>query len=486
MPRFASPAPRALAVAAALPALTALTALAVLTAPVGAHGQEAGAAPGGAPAASPAASPAEPVGPALGLAEALDHAIQRNTDLAVARARLEEAQATRGRADTAFLPNIQAVGQYTHNSTEASFNSGQLITGVASALGLPAPPATALPPPSIIQKQDTFGAILTVDQTVFALTPVLQARSADRNVEAQRASLEATRREIAYQVTQIFYNEAGVERLVQAAERAITLADQRTAIAQLRQKNGAEGEVTVLRAQSERDKAEQDLIRAQAARTQLLVALGTLLGQEPPARLGPPPPLEMPQGSEAELVDRADHDRPDLDARRLAVRAAQSSVEEAEYRWAPMLTVNGTGRYTDTPGFVGKNWLWSVGANLIVPIFDRGARYAEARERRQTRARLQQELGKAELESHGNIRQANADIVTARRTLEVALSQAKRAKRTAQIVANAQQAGAATSLEVAEADTNLRLSEVAVERERLNLDLTILKLRHLTGAVRAP
>jgi outer membrane protein TolC len=428
----------------------------------------------------------EPAGPALSLTAALDIAVHRNTDLGVAKARLAESRATRGRADTAFLPNIQAVGQYTHNSAEGKFDSGLLIKGVASALGLPPPPPSALPEPSVIQKQDTFGAVLTVDQTVFALSPVLLMRAADRNVEAQLASLEATRREIAYQVTQIYYSEAGVERLVQAAERAIALADQRTAIAQQRQAHGAEGEVTVLRAQSERDKAEQDLIRAQAARTQLLVALGTLLGQEPPASLGPPPPLEVPVGNEADLVDRAEHDRPDLNARRLAVQAAQSSLDEARFRWAPMVTLNGTGRYTDTPGFVGKNWLWSVSANLIVPIFDRGLRYAEAVERRETKTRLQLELTKAEVDARGNIRQANADIQTARRILEVAASQAKRAGRTAQIVANAQQAGAATSLEVAEADTNLRLSEVAVERERLNLDLTILKLRHLTGAVRAP
>ena len=429
-------------------------------------------------------APAEAQGPMLTLKEAIDQAQLRNTDLAVAKARVQEAQATRSRANSAFLPNIQAVGTYTHNSDEAKIDSSAQTKGLAKALGFTLPATTQFPPPSVIQRSDTFGAALTLDQTIFSLTPVLLNRAADRNVEAQAASVEATRRELTYQVMQIYYNEAGVERLVQAAERAISLADQRIAMAQQRRAHGAEGEVTVLRAQAERDKAEQDLVRSQQARQQLLVALGTLLGDEPPGRLGPPPEIEAPAGDEADLVQTAVHDRPDLGARRLAVQAAKAQVQEAEMRWMPILAVNGTGRYTDTPGFVGKNWLWSASANLVVPIFDRGLRYADAAERRQTQNRLQLELDKAERDVRGNIRQAKVDIVAARRMLAVATSQSQKAKRTAEIVANAQAAGAATSFEVAEADTNLRLSEVGVERERLNLDLNILKLRHLTGGVR--
>lgn len=426
---------------------------------------------------------AEP-GPLLTLADAIDRAQKRNTDLAVAVARVQEAHATRNRANSAFLPLVQAVASYTHNSVEAKLDSSAQTIGLAKALGITLPPTTQFPPPSIIQRSDTFGASLTVDQTIFSLAPVLLNRAADRNVEAQAATVEATKREITYQVMQIYYNEAGVERLVQAAERAIALADQRIAMAQQRRAHGAEGEVTVLRAQAERDKSEQDLVRSQQARQQLLVALGTLLGDEPPARLGPPPEIEVPVGDEAGLVEQAVHERPDMDARRLAVLAVKAQVQEAEWRWMPMLTVNGTGRYTDTPGFIGKNWLWSASANLIVPIFDRGLRYADAAERRQTKVRLQLELDKAERDLRGNIRQAKVDIAAARRMLAVATSQSQKAKRTAEIVANAQAAGAATSFEVAEADTTLRLSEVGVERERLNLDLTILKLRHLTGGVR--
>jgi outer membrane protein TolC len=121
-----------------------------------------------------------------------------------------------------------------------------------------------------------------------------------------------------------------------------------------------------------------------------------------------------------------------------------------------------------------------------VPIFDRGVRYAEASERRHSRSRQRLELEKAEVDLRAGVRQAVLEIDTARRTLAVAQAQSVKARRTADIIGNAYQAGGTTSLEVSEADTNLRVSESTVERERIGLDLAILKVRHLSGALRAP
>jgi len=426
-----------------------------------------------------------PIGAALSLADALQRALEHGTDVAVARARLEEARAGKSKVTTAFFPNIQAVGSFTHNSVEAKFDSGAMISGIAKMVGKTIP-ADQLPPPSIIQRQDTIGGALTIDETVLALAPVLMMRAADRNVQAQTATLEATRREIAFQLTQIFYNTAGLERMIQASERALALADQRIAFAKQRRQFGAEGDLTVLRAETERGRAELDLTRAQLARRQLLQALATLMGDAPPQAIVPPPEIEVPSGDVATWERAGLHERPDLQARRLAVAAADTTVTEAQWRWMPLLTVQGLGRYTDTPGFLGKNWLWSATANLVVPVFDRGLRYAEARERRQTRTRLQLELDKAEQDLHNAIAQAALEIETERKALAIARSQAEKSKQTMEIVGKAMAAGGATSLEVTEADTSLRIADVAVERERIALDLAVLRLQHLTGAVRAP
>jgi outer membrane protein TolC len=420
----------------------------------------------------------------LSLNAAIDRALDRNADVAVAQARLGEAKAARSRVTTQFLPNIQAVGQYTRNSVEAKFDTGGLIQSVATAIspGLIIPPGN-LPPASIIQKEDTIAGALTIDETLFSLSPILARGAASHQVDAQSLNLEASRREIVYQIMQVFYNVAGMDRLIQVAQRAVALADQRIANAVNRQKQGAEGEVTVLRAQSERDKAEQDLAHVLLARDQLLMSLGALLDLPAPATLTAPPELEVPEGEMAQLEATSLHARPDLQARRQALAAGEAQVDEAQWRWMPMVTANFTGRYTDTPGFVGKNWLWSATANVVIPLFDRGLRYADADERKATTRRLQQEVTKAERDLHAGLAQTQAEIAVDRHTLEVATSQAKKAQRTAEIVARAFAAGASTSLEVAEADTNLRMAEANAERERINLNLAILRLRHLTGNV---
>ena len=420
----------------------------------------------------------------LTLQDAIDRALDRNADIGVAQGRLAEAQAMRAKVTTAFLPNIQAVGQYTRNSVEAKFDTGALIQGVANAI-IPGTviPADKLPAPSIIQKQDTIAGVLTVDETVFALSPILARSATSHQVQAQTLGLEATRREIVYQISQVFYNVAGMDRLIQVAERAVALAEQRTENAERRKKLGADGELNVLRAQSERDKAEQDLSAAKLARDQLLAALGALIDLPTPATVTAPPELDIPEGDASD--SGAAQQRPDVQAKREAVAASDASLAEAQWRWVPMITANFTGRYTDTAGFLGQNWLWSATANLVIPLFDRGLRYAEADERRATSKRLHDELDKAERDLQVGLSQTRAEIATDRHTLTVALSQAQKAKRTADIVARSFAAGASTSLEVAEADTNLRMAEAAVERERIHLNLAILRLRHLTGNVRS-
>jgi hydrophobe/amphiphile efflux-1 (HAE1) family protein len=423
--------------------------------------------------AQPAATPAvAPVSGALTLEEATRRALAHNADLAVAKARLGEAEAARSRVSTAWLPDAKAIGTFTHNSTEAVLDFSTLLT----KMGLP---AALAPAPTVIQKQDTVSAVFNVDQTLFALSPILMARASDAGIEAQKAALAAAQREIRFRVAEIFQQSQALDRMVNAAGRALALSDERIRIAQLRRKEGTESELPLLRAQAERARAEQDLVRARLARRQLVEILGILMGGPAPDDLAPVAAVARPQGGVHEWTAQARKNRPDLAARRQALLAAEALLAEAEWRWMPILTANGLLRYSDTAGFTGENWVWSTSANLVIPLFDRGSRYAEARERRQTLVRLEAELQKAENELAAQVRQAALEVESAGETLRVVQSQAEVARRSAVIVQKSLDAGAVTPLEVAEADTQLRLAELQEERETLNLQLAVLKLNNL-------
>lgn len=410
---------------------------------------------------------------------AIERAMAHNADVTVATVRIQEATAARGKVTTAWLPDVKVVGTYTRNSNEASLDFGALIPkALSDSLGLPPQE------PTVIQRYNAFSGVLNVEQTVFAMAPLLLGDAADRGVDAQKAALQAVRREIAYRVTEVFHNVTGLDRLIAAAERAVQLADERIRFAELRRKQGTEGELPLLRAQVERTRGQQDVVKAKTGRRQLMQILSILVGGETPESLEPPPANVLPEGGIADWTALAVRERPDIQARREAVASAQMLVREAELRWLPVLAASGYLRYADTKGFVGEYWTWAASLNLVLPLFDRGNRYADLRERRQMLTRVRAEQDKAETELRAQVRQAAIDIEAAREVLAVAQAQSQIGRRSAEIVTKSQAAGTVTNLEVAEADTNLRLSEANEERERINLDLAVLRLRHLTGGLR--
>jgi len=426
---------------------------------------------------------------ALTLDDAITRTLKRNRDIGAMRARILEAETGRKRVRTAWYPDVKAVGQYTHNSVEAVFDTGAFIKQLTSFFppnAFPAGLTSNLPPPTIIQRQDTFSAVLTFDQTLFALSPLIADEAVAHGVEAQRGALDAIRRELAFRVAEVFYHVAGLERIIAAAERASGVADQRITLALARRKEGTDTELPLLRAQLEKTKADQDVSQAQLGRRQLLDVLGLLMDETPPDAIVAPPEVKVPAESLDALLVQGAKARPDITARHKAVAAAERLVREAELRWIPIVAANGYVRWSDTPGFVGKNWTWALTGNLVVPLFDRGVRYVDLEERRAAVIRLREELGKSEGELRAALRQADNEIKTARVALRTAQEQVRVARRSAEIVQKAYAAGAVTSLDTAEADAGLRLSEAALAREQARLDLAVLKLRHAAGLVRPP
>ncbi|MBM4343744.1 MAG: efflux RND transporter permease subunit [Deltaproteobacteria bacterium] len=425
----------------------------------------------------------------LTLPAAVARAMDHNSDLKVAHARIREAEAQRAKVVTAFLPDLKAVGTYTRNSDQAKFDFGQLVGGAAQLIGKQVGLDVKIPPgamgdPVIIQDYNQFAGVVAVDETLFAVAPLLYDKAQEKGIGAQRIGLAAAEREIAYRVSELFYHIAGLDRLLAAARRAVELADQRLALIEKRQAIGTEGELPVLRAQVEKARAEQDVLRARLARRQLLDTIGILTGDAAPEDIEAPPPVALPEGEVEAWIARSLDQRPDLAARRQAVSAQQTLIREAELRWMPILTTSAFLRWSDVKGFVDSHWIWAANVNLVFPLFDRGARYADLKERKAALARVQAEADKAEADLRAQIRQAAHDIAIADDVVRIADRQAEVARRGAEIAKKSQIAGVATHLEVDEALTAVRLAEANAERERANRDLAVLKLRHLTGDVR--
>ena len=424
---------------------------------------------------------------ALTLDEATRRALAASRDIRVALTRIESAKIARKRINTAWQPDVNLIGTYTHNSEEAKFDFGQIVTGITSFIpGLPPIPADQLPPPTIIQKMDTVSAVLSVDQTVFAWSPIELDRAAALGIDAQREAPKAIARELAFRVAEVFYNVQGLDRLEAAAQASMEMADRRIAESRRKKDLGAAVDLDMLRAELEKARADQMSIAAQEGRRQLLEVLGVLIDGDAPMALAPVPAVAPVQGDIDALVEKAVASRPEIAARRKAAEVTRVMVREAELRWLPIVTFGGHVRASDTEGFTGEKITWALNLNLIFPLYDRGERYADMDKLRQELDVLEAELAKAEKDIRDSIRTHRVAVETADKSLLSAARQTELARKTAEVVQRALAAGVITNLEVAEADTNVRLAEENEANLRWRRDLAMLQLRHAAGLLDIP
>lgn len=419
---------------------------------------------------------------AITLDGAVEAALAASPDMEAARARIVAAEAARSKVTTAWLPDVKAVGSYTRNSEEAVFDMAGVVEGLAAAFpGLPPIDPAALPEPTVIQKYDQLSTVFVLDQNLFLITPFYLADAADAGIGAQRLALEAARREIAFRVRELVYMIAGADQLIELAQRSLDLAESRLAQAEARRKAGADVELTSLRAEVERTRALQDLTRARLGRRQLLEVLGSLMHTAAPDGVEVPAEIEDPGADVVSLVARGQTDRPDLRAQRQGMEATLALIDEAELRWLPMVTAQGLVRWSNSAGFTGEEWSAAATINLVLPLYDRGARYRDADERRAQLAVQQAELQAAERGVDTAVRQALVEAETARGLLEATQAQTKAARRTVEILDKAFAVGGITAFELTEAAAAVRLSEQAEAQQRTALQLALLRLRHAAG-----
>lgn len=357
--------------------------------------------PAPAPGAHAQAQPEAPQAfPTLGFDAALAEAQGRNLDLQVARERLEQSRELHWKAWSNYLPRVVATGTYTHfDVPDVTF---QTPTGYAirdcTAPGSCTPDVNPPPPPGLpgaptnlaivptgtenilLQKQNTLTANVLATQPIFAPQAwfgILAARAGERQASD---SVEATRRDILFGAAQAYYGAASLKQVVTIQQRQLAIARDHERDAQVRYDAGTVPKVSLLRAQIDRARAEQDLKRAENSYRGAKVTLATLLGRdradfEVEVPKAPPPP----QGA-ATLQDDALRLRPDVLATREQVTVAERNRDGTLARYLPTLGAFARWDYSNVTGFTGRSTFWTLGLQASWTILDGGLRESDARE----------------------------------------------------------------------------------------------------------
>jgi CzcA family heavy metal efflux pump len=317
----------------------------------------------GVPARAQAPDPAQPAEfVVLSPADAVRAAIAHSPDVAAARARLAQSEATlavaRGALAPSFVANYAQVPQ--GNPPEANVISRQVSAvvqwNVSDFLG--------------------FGA---------------GAREAALALAAARADESGA--EVAERVKAIgLYYDALKARAVAGARRdALTLAMAQRTAADVRARAGDAPQLDVIRGDAATARAEADLASAEAANQNAVEALraetGVPVDVSSPTAAAVPVPIDAALLDPARMAERARAQRTEIASARLSAQAAEAAVGGARAATLPAITVGG-GYLTGTDSGVPIT-APTITANVTIPLGSAGhdrvalavAKAAEARAR---------------------------------------------------------------------------------------------------------
>jgi outer membrane protein len=327
---------------------------------------------------------------------------------------------------------------------------------------------------------------LSVSQLLFDTfqTP-LQIQQAKAQANAASSTYERTKADIALQVTQQFFTVLQAKAQVRLQERVLERARRLLEAAEAGFKAGTVARLDVLRAQVQVRTAEVDLLSAQNQERVAMLTLRNLMGVSDDFTFDIAEPTEEPPAdfpSLTQLLAQAFRQRPEVREAEWQRESAEAARQLARIAMLPTLTVNGSyNRYPSSSRNIGKEW----SVNLIVgfPIFDGGRLRAELMtaelQREQAELTLQRTLNDIRLQ----VQQAYLNWQNARERLAAAQEAVKEASETARLTEEAYRAGAASLLDVLNAQVALAQAEAQELQARYDLRRAIFALRHAIGEI---
>ncbi|WP_224360473.1 TolC family protein [Hyalangium versicolor] len=428
--------------------------------------------------------------------EVLTRMESQSLELQAARARLAQAQELSSKAWSGYLPQITASASYTRNNAEAVFAlpTSYAIRDVGTPQNTDVPDLPGAPtnltmvPVGVqevpIQKKNQLGAQVQLNQAIFAPALIMAIKSANIGEEVATLNVESARREILFGAAQLYFGAAGLKQAVDVQERLLTVYVAREKDAQVTFEAGAQPKVALLRAQIDRARADQDLVRARNSYTSTIQALATLLNEPADFDVVVPEEPVLPQG--IEQLEAASNQRPDVLAAQRNIDLQEAGRSAVKWRYAPTLGLSAAYRWANAAGFTGENTSWLITLGLQWVIWDGGLREAELRESKAKIAEAKANAAIAENRAKDEIRRGLLDLASARANRSKAEEQLRLARESQRLVDVSFKAGTATYLEVTDANTSLATAETGFVGETLNASLAALRVLKAAGLFAPP
>jgi outer membrane protein len=400
----------------------------------------------------------------LSLDEAVDFALKHYPAVRASLERSNAAQAGVGLARTTYLPRADTVWQ-TNRATDNN------ITGLLLPQSIVAP--ISGPVPASVSGRSAWGSAAGL---LFSWEPLdfgyrgakVDAALAARDGAAAEASL--TRLDVAVATVNAYLTVLAAERTVHAAEADVQRRETFKKAVHVLTDNQLRAGADASRADAEWARAKVNLARARQQEQVSRAILADILGMPDTSvdvledSLREPPPDTSPQTTAV-----AAHPGAEMEHARVA--EAQAQVHALDRAYYPKIylqsSVYGRGSGLDPAGnfLGGSNGLgpdrgnWAAGVSVTFPIFDiftiRSKRAIEAANERAEAARYDQTLQ----DLTGQLRKAEASLEGARQVAENTPVELEAARTTENQERTRYQAGLATLVDVADAQSLLVQAE---------------------------
>ncbi len=430
-----------------------------------------------------AAPPVEPPGVTPGpawwtgfgeprLDELIELALRDNRDLRAALARLEAAAANRTIAGAESLPQLDATFDPSRSRrvfVGFPFGSGEVPSTTATTMSL------AL---NLRWEIDLWGRVRAGESAAIG---DLEAAAADH--AGAQLSLVAL-------VCRAWFDVVAAAQQVALAEGTAAAVRATADDVRSRYRRGTRPALDVHQAATNQASAEAAALRRrdelQRARRRLDVLVGRYPSGLVDTAAGLPASLPgLPAGLPAELLQR----RPDLVAAERRLAAAGCRVDAAKAALYPRLSLTGSAGTTseELQDLVDQDFrVWSIGANLLQPLFRGGALQAEVLRTQARRAEALADYGGAVLQAFAEVEDALASATLLDDRLAAVTRAAGHARQARDLARERWQLGLTDFLAVADGQRLAYEADAArIDVERLRIDNRIDLFLALGGGVPA-
>jgi outer membrane protein TolC len=344
--------------------------------------------------------------------------------------------------------------QVTGNVTTTTLNTGVEFDG------------------SVVTPRNQVAATLTADMPILAAAAWARRAQARDTRNVAELTVADTRRNIAFAAADAYLSILAQRRAVETNVRARDVAKAHFDLATQLEQRGSGSRLNALRAQQQYSVDAGLVEAATLALYRAQEALGVLIASDGPADAIDEPDFSVPP----DATTPTGLFRTDLRLFSAQQLAAERIVRDTAKEWIP--TVNALFQPSTTyPGqfFLPQNsWRFLLQAN--VPIFDGGQRGSLRVQRQADVNQFRAALAGATTEANSQVRSAREAVASGERSLATARDAADQAQQVVDITNISFRAGAATNIEVIDAErvardagTAVAVAEDRLRRARLEL-----------------